>query len=82
MKVTYYEAIELSKINENDREYQPRLEYDEDAIKLLAEDITKNGQHDPAGLYFKGDHSPVCLRIPEGNRHEKTWEGKHPGKCV
>ncbi len=59
MKVTYYETIELSKINENDREYQPRLEYDEDAIKLLAEDITKNGQHNPAGLYFKGDHYQV-----------------------
>ena len=59
MKVTYYEAIELSKINENDREYQPRLEYDEDAIKLLADDIAKNGQHNPAGLYLKGDYYQV-----------------------
>lgn len=33
MRVVYREDFPLSLINENDREFQPKLDYDEDAIK-------------------------------------------------
>jgi len=59
MKVTYQENFPLLLINENDREFQPRLDYDEGILQALAKDIAKNGQHNPVGLYQKGDYFQV-----------------------
>jgi hypothetical protein len=59
MKVTYQETFPLSLINESDREFQPRLGYDEAVLEALARDIAKNGQHNPVGLYQRGDHFQV-----------------------
>lgn len=59
MKVTYQENFSLSLINEDDREFQPRLDYDEVALEALSRDIAKNGQHNPVGLYQKADYFQV-----------------------
>lgn len=59
MKVTYRENFPLSLINESDHEFQPRLDYDEGILQALAEDIARNGQHNPVGLYQKGDYYQV-----------------------
>lgn len=59
MKVTYEENFSLSLVNENDREFQPRLDYDEVALEALSRDIAKNGQHNPVGLYQKADYFQV-----------------------
>ena len=59
MKVTYQENFSLSLVNENDREFQPRLDYDEVTLEALTKDIAKNGQHNPVGLYQKGDYIQV-----------------------
>jgi len=59
MRVTYQEDFPLSLINENDREFQPRLDYDEAALGALSRDIAKNGQHNPVGLHQKGDYFQV-----------------------
>jgi len=59
MRVTYQENFPLLLINENDREFQPRLDYDEGILQELAKDMAKNGQHNPVGLYQKGEHFQV-----------------------
>ncbi len=56
MNVVYQENFPLSLINENDREFQPRLDYDEAALQALAGDIARNEQHNPVGLFQKGDY--------------------------
>jgi len=59
MKVTYQETFPLSLINENEREFQPRLDYDEGILQALARDMTKNGQHNPVGLHKKDSYYQV-----------------------
>jgi len=59
MRVTYKENFPLPLINENDREFQPRLNYDEGILEALARDIAKNGQHNPVGLFQKGHYYQV-----------------------
>jgi len=59
MKVTYQENVPRSLINENDREFQPRLDYDEAALEALAKDIAKNGQHNPVGLRKKDSYYQI-----------------------
>jgi len=59
MRLRYEEKFPLNLINENDREFQPRLDYDEATLGALSKDIAKNGQHNPVGLYQKGDHIQV-----------------------
>lgn len=59
MEVTYQEDFPLSLINESDHEFQPRLNYDEAALEALSKDIDKNGQHNPVGLFQKGDYFQV-----------------------
>ncbi|MBA7487125.1 Nucleoid occlusion protein [subsurface metagenome] len=59
MKVTYEENFSLSLVNENEREFQPRLDYDEVALEALAKDIAKNGQHNPVGLHKKDSYYQV-----------------------
>jgi len=59
MKVTYQENVPLSLINENEREFQPRLDYDEGILQALARDMAKNGQHNPVGLHKKDSYYQV-----------------------
>ncbi|MBA7545222.1 hypothetical protein ES705_37587 [subsurface metagenome] len=59
MKVTYEENFSLSLVNENEREFQPRLDYDEAALRALSKDMAKNGQHNPVGLHKKDSYYQV-----------------------
>ena len=59
MKVTYEENFSLSLVDENDHEFQPRLDYDEVTLEALAKDIAKNGQHNPVGLHKKDSYYQV-----------------------
>jgi len=59
MKVTYEENFPLSVVDENDQEFQARLDYDETALEALSKDITKNGQHNPVGLVQKGGYYQI-----------------------
>ena len=59
MRITYQENFPLSLINESDHEFQPRLDYDKAILEALSKDIAKNGQHNPVGLYQKGDYFQV-----------------------
>lgn len=91
MRVTYQEDFPLSLINENDREFQPRLDYDEVALAALSRDIAKNGQHNPVGLYQKGDYFQVvygfqrvialkrlgCDTARANIYEDATWEELH-----
>ena len=59
MKVRYENNFPLAKINENDREFRPRIDYDQSAIRLLAQDIFQNGQHNPIGIGKKDEYYQV-----------------------
>ena len=59
MRVIYEENFPFSLINENDREFQPRLDYDEAMLEALSKDIAKNGQHNPVGLHKKDSYYQV-----------------------
>jgi len=59
MKVSYREDLLLESVKVDDREFQPRLDYDQTAIDALAHDIERNGQHNPIGVRLKGDYYQV-----------------------
>lgn len=59
MKVMYQENVPLSLINEDDREFQPRLDYDEAILEALSKDIAQNGQHNPVGVRKKDSYYQV-----------------------
>ena len=79
MRVTYQENFPLSLINENDHEFQPRLDCDEGILQALAKDIARNGQHNPVGLYQKGDYFQVVYARRQGNgsSHKATYPSSH-----
>ena len=54
MAVTYEENFPLGLIDEANEEFQARLDYDEEELNTLEQDIAQNGQRNPIGL-IKGD---------------------------
>lgn len=54
MKVTYDENFPLELIDEANEKFQARLDYDEEELNTLEQDIAQNGQRNPVGL-IEGD---------------------------
>lgn len=59
MKVRYEENFPLELIDETDEELQVRLDYDEEELESLVQDIAQNGQRNPVGLVQKGDRYQI-----------------------
>ena len=55
VRLEYHSAFPLSQIDDSNEEFQARLDYDEEEILGLAEDIKHNGLRNPVGLKKKGD---------------------------
>lgn len=55
MKVRYEEDFPLALIDETNEEFQARLDYDDEELQSLLQDIRENGQRNPVGLLRKGD---------------------------
>ncbi|GAH80221.1 unnamed protein product, partial [marine sediment metagenome] len=55
MKVRYEESLTLELIDETDEAFQARLDYDEEELESLKQDIAENSQRNPVGLIQKGD---------------------------
>ncbi|GAJ05182.1 unnamed protein product, partial [marine sediment metagenome] len=91
MNIKYEENFSLSLVNENDHEFQPRLDYDEVTLEALAKDLAQNGQHNPVGLHKKGSYYQVIYgfqrvialkRLDKGTARaniyeDGTWEELH-----
>ena len=91
VRITYEGNFLLELIDENDREFQPRLDYDEVTLEALAKDIAKNGQHNPVGLHKKdsyyqviyGFQRVIALKRLDGDTaraniyEDATWEELH-----
>ena len=54
MKVRYEEDFPLALIDETNEEFQARLDYDDEELQSLLQDIRENGQRNPVGLVRKG----------------------------
>ena len=54
MKVTYEENFPVELIDEVNEEFQARLDYDEEELTALLQDMQQNGQRNPVGLIKKG----------------------------
>lgn len=55
MKVRYEENFPLELIDEANEKFQARLDYDEQELESLQEDIAQNGQRNPIGLIQRGE---------------------------
>ncbi|MBA7620181.1 Nucleoid occlusion protein [subsurface metagenome] len=55
MQLRYEEKFPLNLIDEADEEFQARLDYDEEELEGLRQDMAQNGQRNPVGLIQKGD---------------------------
>lgn len=55
MKVRYEESLTLELIDGTDEAFQARLDYDEEELESLKQDIAENGQRNPVGLIQKGN---------------------------
>ncbi|MBA7571018.1 putative chromosome-partitioning protein ParB [subsurface metagenome] len=59
MNIKYEENFPLKLIDETNNEFQARLDYDEEELKSLKQDIAQNGQRNPVGLIQKGDRYQI-----------------------
>jgi len=59
MNIKYEENFPLKLIDETNDEFQARLDYDEEELESLKQDIAQNGQRNPVGLIQKGDRSQI-----------------------
>lgn len=59
IKVSYEERSPLSLIDEANEEFQARLDYDEEELARLAEDIRQNGQRNPIGIRRRDERYQV-----------------------
>lgn len=59
MKARYEERFPLELIDEADETFQARLDYDEEELESLKQDIVQNGQRNPVGLIQKGDRYQI-----------------------
>ena len=59
MKPRYEENFPLDLIDEANEEFQARLDYDEEELESLKQDIAQNGQRNPVGLVQKGDRYQI-----------------------
>ena len=50
MKVTYEERFPLGLVDDANDQFQARLDYDEEELESLKQDIAQNGQRNPIGL--------------------------------
>jgi len=58
-EVKYVENLPLDLIDDEDETFQARLDYDEEEIKALAEDIRRYGQRNPIGVQPKGERFQI-----------------------
>lgn len=59
MNIKYEENFPLKLIDETNDEFQARLDYDEEELESLKQDIAQNGQRNPVGLIQKGDRHQI-----------------------
>jgi ParB/RepB/Spo0J family partition protein len=55
LKVAFHDAFPVAQIDDSNEEFQARLDYDEEEISRLVEDIEHNGLRNPIGLKKKGE---------------------------
>lgn len=59
MKPRYEENFPLDLIDEANEEFQARLDYDEEELESLKQDIAQYGQRNPVGLVQKGERYQI-----------------------
>lgn len=59
MKVAYDENFSVELIDEAEEEFQARLDYDEEELESLKQDLARNGQRNPVGLIQKGNRYQI-----------------------
>lgn len=59
MQLRYEKNFPLELIDEANEEFQARLDYDEEELESLKQDIGQNGQRNPIGLIRKGDRYQI-----------------------